>query len=106
MKIVNYTDKKGYLRASKIKEDDPDSFVKHGIPVEVPDLEKMLDWDGFKRDLHNALMRAELYTLEDVRRSGTRFAPALTVLKRYLMVAYTSDYETSEITQDNNSSGG
>lgn len=99
MRIVNYVDKKGYLRSAQVKDEDPDSFAKFGIPVEIPDLDEAFDWDGFKRDLHNALMRAEFYTLEDVMHAANAFAPAISVLKRHLMNLYTSDF-------DNKSSGG
>ena len=94
MRIVNYVDKKGYLRASQIKDEDPDSMAKYGIPVEIPDLNH-LDWDGFKRDLHNSLMRANFYTLEDVMKSGQAFAPAMTVVKRYLAEFYMSERTSS-----------
>lgn len=98
MRIVNFTDKKGYLRSAQIKDEDPDSYAKYGIPVEIPDLEAF-DWDGFRRDLHNALMQSEFYTLQDVMRAANAFAPAMSVLKRHLMNLYTSDME-------NKSSGG
>jgi hypothetical protein len=101
MRIVNFTDEKGYLRTSLIKDEDPDSMAKYGIPVEIPDLEA-LDWDGFKRDLHNSLTQAEFYTLEDVMKSGQAFAPAMTVLKRYLTEVYTLE---RVITQDKSSGG-
>ncbi len=99
MRIVNFTDKKGYLRSMWIKDEDPDSYARYGIPVEVPDLDEAFDWDGFKRDLHNALMQAEFYTLQDVMKAANAFAPAMSVLKRHLMSIYVSDME-------NKSSGG
>jgi hypothetical protein len=99
MRIVNFTDKKGYLRSAWVKEEDPDSMAKYGIPVEIPDLE-MLDWDGLKRDMHNALTQAEFYTLEDVMKAGNAFGPAVTVLKRYLTNFYMSESVTDK------SSGG
>lgn len=102
MRVVKYIDKKGYLRAAMIKEEDPDSMAKYGIPVEIPDLET-LDWDGLKRDMHNALTQAELYTLENVMKSGQAFAPAMTVMKRYLHEIYMMD--RSETTQDKSSGG-
>ena len=101
MRIVNFTDEKGYLRAALIKDDDPDSMAKYGIPVGIPNLEE-LDWDGFKRDLHNSLMEAKFYTMKDVMSSGHAFAPAMTVLKRHLAQFYLSESVT---TQDNSSGG-
>ncbi len=91
MRIVKFTDKNGYIRSSWIKDEDPDSMGKYGVPVEIPDVENSLDWDGFKRDLHNSLMENGLYTMEDVMKSGQAFAPAMTVLKRYLHSAYMAD---------------
>lgn len=90
MRIVKYTDKKGYIRSVKVKDEDPDSMAKYGVPVDFPDLDA-LDWDGLKRDLHNVLMESGYYTLSDVMKSGQAFAPAMTVLKRYLTECYTLD---------------
>ena len=98
MRIVKYTDEKGYLRAAKIKDEDPDNMAKYGIPVEIPNLDETFDWDGFKRELHNALMQAEFYTLSDVMKAANAYAPALTVLKRYLHEYYMTDLRES--TQD------
>lgn len=90
MRIVSFVDDKGYIRNVKIKDEDPDSHAKYGIPVDIPDLES-LDWDGFKRDLHNSLVQSGFYTLQDVMKSGTAFTPAMTVLKRYLHALYASE---------------
>lgn len=89
MRIVKFVDDKGYVRSTRIKDEDPDSYAKYGIPVEIPDLES-LDWDGIKRDIHNALMEAGLYTIQDVMKAANAFAPATTVLKRYLNEIYVS----------------
>jgi len=104
MKIVKFTDDKGYLRCAMIKDEDPDIMAKYGVPVEIPDIVNTIDWDGLKRDLHNALMQANLYTVQDVMKSGQAYAPAMTVIKRYLHEAYMAE-ALSETTQENSSGG-
>lgn len=94
MRIVKFVDEKGYVNSAWIKDEDPDSKAKYGIPVEIPNLDE-LDWDGFKRDLHNALLEAEFYTIEDVMKAANAFAPALTVLKRYLTDIYMNEHKAS-----------
>lgn len=55
MRMVEWTDKKGYRRRSWVRDEDADGAARHGIRHDPPDVRR-LDWEGIKRDLHNALL--------------------------------------------------
>lgn len=67
MKIEVYEDRRGYLRAAQIRDNDPPEMAPHGIPLDPPDLDQ-LDWEEIKRDIHNSLVRSRLFTWRDVLR--------------------------------------
>ena len=47
MKIVEWTDEKGFKRKRSIKDTDPDEMAQEGLPLEPPDVNR-LDWDNLK----------------------------------------------------------
>jgi len=65
MRIVDWIDDKGYKRRSLVRDKDPDSSARFGIPQGPPSLDE-LDWKAIKRDLHNQLMDRGLHTYQDV----------------------------------------
>ena len=68
MRVVKWTDDKGYMRARSIPDSAPDEMAMLGIPEESPDVNQ-LDWEMVKRTLHNQLMARHLITKGDVDRS-------------------------------------
>jgi hypothetical protein len=88
MKLVDWTDERGYRRRSMIRDNDPDEMAPDGIPQEPPDIDS-LDWDFLKRELHNTLMDQGLHTWEDVVQRQTGVTSAiLKVFKRPLVQIY------------------
>jgi hypothetical protein len=87
MRYVTYTDDKGYQHQTLIKDDDPDSMAKYGIPKDPPNVE-LLDMDGLKRDLHNTMVKFEVFTQQDVMTQANGLAPLVSVFKRYLYALY------------------
>lgn len=87
MRYVTYEDDKGYLHRSLIKDDDPDSKAKYGIPRDPPDV-NLLDVDGFKREIHNAMVKSEMFTLSDVMKQANGLLPLVAVAKRYIFALY------------------
>ncbi len=88
MRKVVYTDRAGYFRAAWIRDDDPDEMAEMGIPIDPPDLET-LDWEGIKRDIHNALVHAELFTWQDVLRQQNSVGSLVArVIKRHIVRLY------------------
>jgi len=65
MKLQLFEDRAGYMRGSLIRDSDGPEMAPFGIQVSSPDLD-LLNWEGIKQEVHNALMRAELFTWEDV----------------------------------------
>jgi len=97
MRYVTYTDDNGYLRRTMIKDDDPDSMAKYGIPRDPPSID-LLDVDGLKRDLHNAMVREGIFSLSDVMKQANGLSPLIAVSKRYLFALY--EREESELLKE------
>lgn len=100
MKLVKWTDKRGYKHLSLLRDDDPDSMAPHGIRRDPPDINQ-LDWQQIKKDLHNALVERKLSDWRDVQRSKDGITSAiLGVLRRKLSNLYrmkwTNKYKASK----------
>jgi hypothetical protein len=88
MKTVEYVDKGGYVRAAMIRDDDPPEMAAAGIPLEPPDLDD-LDWEGIKRDIHNSLVHARLFSWKDVLKKQNAVSGIIArVLKRHVVRLY------------------
>ena len=99
MKKVVYEDRGGYLRAALIRDDDPDDMAPMGIPLDPPDLEK-LDWEGIKRDIHNSLVHAGLFTWQDVLRQQNSVGSLVArVLKRHIVRLYRFEDQHADETE-------
>jgi hypothetical protein len=95
LRLVQWNDPKGNVkRWSWIRNEDPDEFAPSGIPVTAPDLSD-LDWESMRREMQDALESHNLFSWQDVQKSGLGFSPCLTILKRYLHQLY----RTKEIKQ-------
>ena len=70
-----------------LRDSDPDSMARAGIPVSLP--ADGLDWGAIKRDLNNILIDRGLFTLDDVWASKNGLHSAITyALLRKLTMAY------------------
>jgi hypothetical protein len=87
MKIVTWTDKHGYRHRSLVRDDDPDDAGPQGILQDPPSLEE-LDWEGVKRDLHNALVDTGLISWRDVQEVRGLRGAILSAMKRKLVYLY------------------
>ena len=89
MKIVEWKDDRGLLHKSMLRDADPDELAPMGIPVDsIPDLDQ-LDWEYMKRELHNALFKAELFTWRDVQAQQVGVSKAiLATFKRHVVRLY------------------
>lgn len=87
MKQVKWEDERGYRHVSLVRDDDPEEKAPMGIPQGPPPLDN-LDWDGIKRDLHNALVDAGLFSWRDVQESGGLRGAILSVLRKRLIYLY------------------
>lgn len=87
MKKVIYSDRKGFLRASLLRDMDEESKPTLGIPLEPPPIDSILD--NCKLELHNELVRRGLFTLDDVQAGQTQLTAAiLGVFRTKLIEAY------------------
>jgi hypothetical protein len=76
MKKVYYTDNNGYLHCSLLRDNDDETKAKFGIPLEPPPIDSILE--DAKRELHNDLVRNNLFTWEDVQASQNGVTNAVT----------------------------
>ena len=106
MRLVTWTDQRGYSHRSLIRNSDPDDRAPEiGIPADPPDLDRLdftqlpdLDAPEFKRKLHNRLVQLYLITWQDVQQSQNGLTAAImsvgrdreivTALKRQLVALY------------------
>jgi len=87
MRKVIWTDDDGFKKVVMLRDHDPDSIARVGMPVSLPVDD--LDWDAIKRDLNNILIDRGLFTLGDVKASKDGLHSAITyALLRRLSVAY------------------
>jgi hypothetical protein len=87
MRLVSWLDGRKTKRWSWIRDEDPDDLAPQGIPVEIPDLDR-IDWDGLKNEIRDALESHGLFSWQDIQKSQLGFAPAITILKRHLTRLY------------------
>lgn len=88
MRLVQWTDDKGYYRLSYVRDDDPDELAPQGIPCDMPDVES-LDWKGIAREVHNELVRQRLLSWDDVKEAQRGITNIVnTTIRRKLIVLY------------------
>lgn len=87
MKQITWTDERGYRHRSLVRDGDSDEMANQGILQDPPSLEE-LDWEGIKRDLHNALVDAGLYSWRDVQRKQGLRGAILSAIKKRLIYLY------------------
>lgn len=87
MRRVIWEDERGYLRASLIRDSDPDRIAPQGIPLITAS--ELLNWDDAKRSLNNLLVKRGLFTLEDVLSKRDSLTSAiLAIFRRKLLALY------------------
>lgn len=95
MRKVIRTDDKGFKRVVMLRDSDPDSLARAGIPVSLPVDD--LDWNAIKRDLNNILIERGIFTLNDVRANKSSLHSAITyALLRKLTAAYKEKEKSNE----------
>lgn len=88
MRLVHFTDERGYKYVSMVRDSDPDESAPEGIIQGPPDVE-FLDWDDIKRRLHNALVDRGLFDYNDLVRQQVGVQGAiLSTLKRPVVELY------------------
>jgi hypothetical protein len=87
MRLVEWEDKHGYRHRSLVRDDDPDEMGPQGILQDPPNLEE-LDWEGIKRDIHNALVSAGLISWRNVQEKRGLRGAILSPVKRRLVQLY------------------
>lgn len=88
MKLVQWTDDKGYYRLSLIRDRDPEELAPQGLPYDPPDINS-LDWERIKREIHNLLVSNRLLSWQDVQRSQNGITSIVNAtVKRELIILY------------------
>ena len=88
MRRVIWEDRNGYLRASLVRDTDPDEMAEQGVPVDLPSLDG-INWEEVKRELNNELIRRGLFTWNDVMRSQNGVTASVNrIISRQLALLY------------------
>ena len=90
MKLVVYEGKDGRLHRTILRNSDPEELADEGIPLDPPNISDILE--EAKVELHNELVRKELFDVESLNRHNGALPAAVTkcitrkIIKRYLEV--------------------
>lgn len=76
MKLVEWTDERGYKHLSLLRDNDPDEMAPAGISRDPPDIEQ-LDWNEIKKKLHNLLVELRLSDWRDAQRGKAGIQSAI-----------------------------
>ena len=89
MRRVEWTDKRGYRHRALVRDEDPDSAAKHGLKLDPPSVGN-LDWEGIKKDLHNALLDRGLIDWPAVQKAprGSLTGAIIAVMRARLIALY------------------
>ncbi len=89
MRLVTWTDDKGYHRRAYVREGDLDDKAPDlGIPADVPDV-SLIDWKEVEKDLHNLLSDRNYITWADVQISQNGISTVVvSVLSRRIIQLY------------------
>lgn len=88
MRIVEWTDEKGFNHRSLVRDNDGDNMAPEGILQDPPDLSR-IDWEEVQQELHNMLLSRGLVTWNDVQAAQNGVTSAIvSVLKRRVIHLY------------------
>lgn len=90
MKLVDWTDGRGWKRKSYIRDHDAETRAASGVPAGPPDIDS-LDWNEIKRQINDFLVTNNLLTWDAVQHSTLGLNGATAILKRHLTVLYRAD---------------
>jgi hypothetical protein len=71
MRIVTWTDSKGFKHRSSVRNTDPDNMAEMGVRQDPPDFHR-IDWEDVIRDLHNACAEQGIVTWQEYQRHDMR----------------------------------
>ena len=63
MKLVNWTDRRGFKYRSILPDNSDENMAPHGVPAGPPNLDQ-LDWDAIKHEINDGLYRNGLSVLK------------------------------------------
>lgn len=82
MRQVVYTDRRGYLRRTFIRDDDGDEMAEFGLPAGIPDVD-MIDWDVIKLQVNNVLVEQGVTTRNELHKTHS-LEQIAAVVKRHV----------------------
>ena len=91
MRLVNWTDGKGFTYRSIVPDYADDYMARHGVPSGPPNLDQ-IDWETVKKEINEALNKHGLYTWDDVQKDPNGVGIALSIFKRHLIHLYREEW--------------
>lgn len=70
MRPVIFTDRRGWLRRTLVRDGDGDEMAEYGLPAGPPDIEHGIDWEDIKKQINNILVNDNALTLYDLQRTN------------------------------------
>lgn len=90
MKLVEWTDDRGYKHKALVRDTDTEAMAQQGMgmALDPPDVEQ-IDWELVKRDLHNLLMLHGIINWESIKSDNPFFTASLIkALKRHVVALF------------------
>lgn len=94
MKTVVYEEASGKLHRVTLPDSMEAALAEQGIPGDPPDI-NLLDWDALRIQLHNSLVKNDLFALSDLQRNDKLKNVILTTFQRPITNLY-REKETRE----------
>lgn len=88
MKIVLWTDRRGWRHRSLVRDSDPEEAAPSGILQDPPDLREGVDWEAVARDLHNHLVDHGVMTWKDLQKDQSLSAGIQAALRRRVVECF------------------
>ena len=99
MRLVNWTDEKGFVHRAIVPDHATNEMASYGVPAGPPELAQ-LDWDAIKKEINNALVTHGLFTWDDVQKDPNGVGIALSIFKRHLIALYREDWNKPKPTNE------
>lgn len=88
MKLIKWTDRRGFRHLSWLRDGDDEGMAAQGIPNDPPDL-GVFDWEELRRELHNWLVDNGLVSWADLQKQPMALTSCLhAVFKKRIIGLY------------------
>lgn len=86
MKRLIYTDDRGYVRVTLVRDSDDEQHPEYGVPIDTPPIEQIVR--DMAKDIQNELLLSGIVTYHDVVKSQNGVSSVVKRLVSKIVEAY------------------